>query len=120
MGRGPESWLDRPPADHAEAYVRPHDLDVFAERDGKPYWPATVERITPLGSVVRLDLRIAPDHPLQIELPRNRSLGVGFEYGDEVYVSPRHLNIYDRVQGTFQPVDVHHALGLSLQEGAGI
>ncbi|WP_165247578.1 sulfate/molybdate ABC transporter ATP-binding protein [Paludisphaera soli] len=120
IGRGPETWLDQPPADHAEAYVRPHDLDVFAERDGKPYWPARVERITPLGSVVRLDLRIAPDHPLHIELPRNRSLGVGFAPGDEVYVSPRHLNVYDRAQNSFQPVDVHRAMGLALQEGAGI
>ena len=120
IGRGPEAWLDRPPGEHAEAYVRPHDLDVQAERDGKPYWPAVVERITPLGGVVRLDLRIAPDHPLHIEVPRNRSLGVGFSSGDEVYVSPRHLNVYDRVQGSFQPVDVHRALGLSLENGAGI
>nr|WP_303652888.1 TOBE-like domain-containing protein [Paludisphaera mucosa] len=120
IGRGPETWLDRPPAEHAEAYVRPHDLDVYSERDGKPYWPATIERITPLGGVVRLDLRIAPDHPLQIELPRNRSHGVGFAAGDEVYVSPRHLNVYDRAQGSFQPVDVHRALGLALQDGAGI
>jgi len=120
IGRGPETWLDRPPAEHAEAYVRPHDLDVFAERDGKPYWPARIERITPLGGLIRLDLKIDPDHPLQIELPHNPSSGVGFSAGDEVYVSPRHLNVYDRAQGSFQPVDVHRAIGLSLQNGAGI
>jgi sulfate transport system ATP-binding protein len=120
VGGGPDEWLDRPPAEHAEAYVRPHDLDVFAARDGKPYWPATIERITPLGGVVRLDLRIAPDHPLHIETPRNRANGVGFHVGDEVYVSPRHLNVYDRVRGTFDPIDVHRAIGLSLENGAGI
>jgi len=120
VGGGPEEWLDMPPAEHAEAYVRPHDLDVFAARDGKPYWPARVERITPLGGVVRLDLRIAPEHPLYIEVPRDRSNGVGFATGDEVYVCPRHINIYDRVRGSFDPVDVHRAIGLSLESGAGI
>ncbi|WP_165071469.1 sulfate/molybdate ABC transporter ATP-binding protein [Paludisphaera rhizosphaerae] len=122
IGRSPETWVEIPPAnnEHAEAYVRPHDLDVHAQRDGKPYWPAVIERITPLGGVVRLDLRIAPDHPLHIELPSNRSAGVGFSTGDEVYVTPRHLNIYDRATGSFQPVDVHRAIGLSLENGAGI
>ena len=121
IGRGPETWVEGPPPDeHAEAYVRPHDLDVQAQRDDKPYWPAVIERITPLGGVVRLDLKIAPDHPLHIELPSNRSTGVGFTAGDEVYVTPRHLNIYDRSAGSFQPVDVHRAIGLSLQNGAGI
>ncbi|WP_337176089.1 sulfate/molybdate ABC transporter ATP-binding protein [Paludisphaera sp.] len=120
VGGGPSDWLDRPPAEHAEAYVRPHDLDVHATRDGKPYWPAIVERITPLGGVVRLDLRIAPDRPLHIEAPRNRALRLGFEVGDEVYVTPRHLNVYDRVRGSFDPVDVHRAIGLTLENGAGI
>ncbi len=120
IGRGPESWLEKPPTEHAEAYVRPHDLDVFAERNGKPYWPARVERITHLGGVVRLDLQIDADHPLQIEFPCDQATGVGFARGDEVYVTPRHLNVYDRAHGAFQPVDVNRAITTAWQAGAGI
>src|SRR3982750_2762221 len=30
-------------------YVRPHDLDVTRHRNGRPAWPARVDRLTPLG-----------------------------------------------------------------------
>lgn len=119
-GRGPDSWFETPPTPEAQAYVRPHDLDVFASRNGKPYWPARVERITPLGGLVRLDLRIDVDHALQIEVPHDQSIGVGFVPGDEVYVTPRHLNVFDRDRATFQPVDVNRAISQSWQAGAGI
>jgi len=119
-GRGPASWFKTPPTAEAQAYVRPHDLDVFAERNGKPYWPARVERITPLGGLIRLDLRIGVEHALQIEVPHDQAIGVGFAPGDEVYVTPRHLNVYDRDHANFQPVDVNRAITQSWQAGAGI
>jgi sulfate transport system ATP-binding protein len=119
-GQGPASWLGAPPSEEAEAYVRPHDLDVHAERNGKPHWTARVDRITPLGGILRLDLLIAPDQPLQIELPCDQSVDVGFNRGDEVYVTPRHINVYDRSHGAFQPVDVNRALNEAWQAGAGI
>jgi sulfate transport system ATP-binding protein len=119
-GVGPADLLSVPPGEHAEAYIRPHDLDVHAERNGKPYWNARVDRVTPLGGVLRLDLRIDRGEALQIELPHDQSVDVGFARGDEVYVTPRHLNIYDRAQGVFQPVDVNRALSQAWQAGAGI
>ncbi|WP_373926500.1 sulfate/molybdate ABC transporter ATP-binding protein [Paludisphaera borealis] len=119
-GVGLAALLEVPPSEHAEAYVRPHDLDVHSERNGKPYWTARVDRITPLGGILRLDLQIDPAHPLQIELPCDQSVEVGFTPGDEVYVTPRHLNIYDRTHGAFQPVDVNRALNEAWQAGAGI
>ncbi|WP_076350927.1 sulfate ABC transporter ATP-binding protein [Paludisphaera borealis] len=119
-GVGLAALLEVPPSEQAEAYVRPHDLDVHSERNGKPYWTARVDRITPLGGILRLDLQIDADHPLQIELPCDQSVEVGFARGDEVYVTPRHLNIYDRTHGAFQPVDVNRALNEAWQAGAGI
>src|SRR5690606_12696000 len=104
----------------AEAYVRPHDLDVHAGRNGKPYWNAPVDRITPLGGILRLDLQIDADHPLPIELPCGQSVEVGRNRGDGGYVTPRHLNVYDRDHGVFQPVDVNRALNEAWQAGAGI
>ncbi len=46
-------------------YVRPHDLDLAHERNGKPSWPGRVSRITPLGASVRLDIELADQNSLR-------------------------------------------------------
>ncbi len=88
----------------AQIYVRPHDMEVQRERNGRPCWRARVERLTPLGGVVRMDLSINGDHRIQLELISDESLDLEFAPGDTVFVTPRHMNVFDAQSHTFHPV----------------
>ncbi|MGO9811290.1 MAG: sulfate/molybdate ABC transporter ATP-binding protein [Isosphaeraceae bacterium] len=88
----------------AQIYVRPHDMEVQRERNGRPCWRARVERLTPLGGVVRIDLSISGDHRIQLELISDQSLDLEFAPGDTVFVTPRHMNVFDAQSHTFHPV----------------
>ena len=59
VGHGSRSPAD---ADGAaapvELYVRPHDLDLVYQRNGKPAWAGQVARVMPLGAFVRVDVTL--------------------------------------------------------------
>jgi sulfate/thiosulfate transport system ATP-binding protein len=88
----------------AQIYVRPHEMEVQRERNGRPCWRARVERLTPLGGVVRMELSINGDHRIQLELISDQSLDLEFAPGDTVFVTPRHMNVFDAQSHTFHPV----------------
>jgi len=88
--------------------VRPHDMELQRERNGRPCWGARVERLTPLGGVVRMELSIKGDHRIQLELISDPSLDLNFAPGDTVFVTPRHLNVFDAQSHTFHPVVLGH------------
>jgi len=92
------------PQSDAQIYVRPHDLEVQRQRNGRPCWSARVERVTPLGGAVRLELSINADHRIHLELPSDQSLDLNFAAGDSVFVTPRHINVFDARSHTFHPV----------------
>ncbi len=75
-------------------YVRPHDLDVTRHRNGRPAWPATISRLTPLGGTVRLDLNLQDGTALLVELTRKRSQELALSRGDDVFVSPKDLKVF--------------------------
>ncbi len=88
----------------AQIYVRPHDMEVQRERNGRPCWGARVEKITPLGGVVRMELSIDGDHRIQLELISDPCLDLDIIPGDRVFVTPRHINVFDARNHTFHPV----------------
>ncbi len=75
-------------------YVRPHDLDITRERNGKATWPATIGRLTPLGGSVKLDMVLRDGTTLLVELTRDRALELNLIKGEEVYVSPKELKYF--------------------------
>ena len=75
-------------------YVRPHDLEVSRERNGRPSWPARIGKLTPLGGTVRLDLTLHDGTVLMVELTRERASELMLNRGDEVFVSPKDLKIF--------------------------
>lgn len=75
-------------------FVRPHDLDINRERNGRPSWPARVGRLTPLGGTVRLDLDLHDGTSLLVELTRERAMELDLKKGDEVFVSPKDLKVF--------------------------
>ena len=104
--RGPPTASSRrsaSPTSVAEIYVRPHDLDVQSERNGKPYWPARVDGSPPSaassGSTCHRRAPTAPARAAQ-RPPRTPAS----PRGDEVYVIPRLINIFDPQSHTFHPV----------------
>ncbi len=90
----------------AQIYVRPHDLEVQRERNGRPCWGARVERITPLGGVVRMEVSIDDNHRIQLELISDASLDLDFTPGEKVFVTPRHINVFDAQSHRFHPVNL--------------
>jgi sulfate/thiosulfate transport system ATP-binding protein len=75
-------------------YVRPHDLDLSHERNGRPAWPARVVRVTPLGAFVRLDVRLDDGTEVRVELSRERHAELDARVGESLYVSPRDLKVF--------------------------
>ncbi len=85
-------------AEHAPAlaYVRPHDIDVLREpEDGDTTLPATVQRVSSLGSTVRLEVMQTPGGEFaEVEMTRERYAADPLRPGDLVFVKPRHLRIF--------------------------
>jgi sulfate transport system ATP-binding protein len=75
-------------------YVRPHDLDLMHEHNGRPCWPARVVRVTPLGAIVRLDVALADGTDVRVELGRERYAAVDPRVGELIYVAPRDLKVF--------------------------
>jgi sulfate transport system ATP-binding protein len=98
----------------AQIYVRPHDLEVSRRRNGRPCWGARVERVTPLGGVLRLELSIGDNHRVHLELLSDPSLDLNFARGETVFITPRNLNVFDARTHTFHPI----ALGREAEAGA--
>jgi sulfate transport system ATP-binding protein len=87
--------MDLPGSDGPmSVYVRPHDLDVTRHRDGRPCWPASIRRLTPLGGLARLELTLLDGTDIQVQLTRQRCLELGLSQGDDVFVSPKDLKVF--------------------------
>ena len=80
--------------DPATIYIRPHDLDVERHHDSRPSWPARVDRLVPLGGLVRLDLALADGTGLRVQMTRERWRELSLARGDDVFVAPRDLKVF--------------------------
>jgi sulfate transport system ATP-binding protein len=88
----------------AQVYVRPHDLAIERQRNGRPCWRARVDRVTPLGGVMRLELSIDEHHGLNLEMPSDRMPSFNLSQGDLVFVIPRQINVFDCQTNSFHPL----------------
>lgn len=70
-------------------YVRPHNFDVHPQPNGWPCWSARVDRTTPLGGVVRVDLKLRDSSPVQLEIAGDRWAQLDVPENGEIYLSPR-------------------------------
>jgi sulfate transport system ATP-binding protein len=84
----------------ATVYVRPHDLDVARQRNGRPAWPARINRLTPLGGTVRLDLTLFDGTALNVLITREQYHDLAPARGENVFVSPKDLKVF-REPGAF-------------------
>jgi sulfate transport system ATP-binding protein len=75
-------------------YVRPHDLDVAREVNGRPAWTARVDRLTRLGPLVRLELTLPDGTSLLVQLTRERCLELDLSEGESVFVTPKDMKVF--------------------------
>jgi sulfate transport system ATP-binding protein len=82
------------PDGFVSVYVRPHDLDISRERNGRPSWPARISRLVPMGGFVRLDLVLLDGTSLLVQLTSERCRELGLADGENVFVAPKDLKIF--------------------------
>ena len=101
----------------AQIYVRPHDLEILREQGDHPCWTARVERLTPLGGIVRVGLSIDPAHWIHIELPNDEAEELELSKGEEVLLAPRHVNVFDPRSLSFNPIILNHSSHVTTRRG---
>ena len=79
----------------ATAFVRSHELELLAKRNGRPSLEGKVVHVSPAGPVVRARV-FAADFGvvLNVDVTRDRYAELGLEVGDTVYVAPRDVRVY--------------------------
>ena len=76
-----------PVAELADRLVRPHDIDVRLD-PGDGSLEAMIERVVHLGFEVRVELTLASDRRLWVQLTRSRAAELELEPGQIVWVQP--------------------------------
>ena len=95
---GPLVWDqpagDRPDGHSARLFVRPYDLDIHRQRNGRPGLRAKVERVQSAGPQVRVELLAETGEAVVVEMSHAQYRESGVGAGDSVYVSLRDARIF--------------------------
>jgi sulfate transport system ATP-binding protein len=80
----------------AVAFVRPHDIDISRVPQDDTALAAQVKIVRALGSVVRLEAAAeGSSEIIEIELSRERFDSAPFAGGDQVFLRPRQIRIFE-------------------------
>lgn len=84
------------PDGRADAYIRPHELDISRSAEGGNCMEAQVVHINPAGSVVKVRV-LAADFGLMInvDLTLDRYRQLALETGEAIYVTPKEAKIFE-------------------------
>jgi sulfate transport system ATP-binding protein len=77
----------------ARLFVRPHEVEVGRERNGKPAFAAHITRIQSAGPVVKLELR-SEAGPVHVELSHEQFRREPLTAGEQVWVSVRDGKVF--------------------------
>lgn len=98
----------------AVGYMRPHDVEISLAPPKGQYVKAQVSHISPLGPIVRLDLkRLDTDETFEAELTRQRFSELGLAEKGTVYVTLHNLSFYVEPQPSSAPVSSYVPLQAS-------
>ncbi|HTB71935.1 MAG TPA: sulfate/molybdate ABC transporter ATP-binding protein [Polyangiaceae bacterium] len=77
-------------------YVRPHEIDLSRSEPEASSLAARVRRVQPAGASVRIEFEARPESaPLVAELDERRFLELALRAGDEVFLSPRRVRVFE-------------------------
>jgi sulfate transport system ATP-binding protein len=90
---------------NVRAFVRPHDVELQGRLDTDAPPPpshranggpsvARVERMSRVGWMVKLELRLADGQPLAVEVTKDRHAELGLVEGDQVLVNLRQAKLF--------------------------
>jgi len=78
----------------ARAFVRPHDLELLLEPNGRPTLRARVVRVHRAGPVARIELSGEDEQLLLSEMSHLEYARTPVAPGDTVYLSPRQARVF--------------------------
>ncbi len=82
------------------AYIRPQDFEVSTQPLGDSSFPATIDHISRLGPLIRLELRTQVSRqPVEVELSADAIQTLNVGKGDTVYLRARKLRIFTNPVG---------------------
>ena len=80
--------------DRASLAVRPHDLEMGKDPQGRQSLRARVVRIQSAGPVVKVELLTETDQTVFVELSHERFRQEAYAVGDEVFLTPRDSRLF--------------------------
>ena len=84
---------DAKAADKAVVYVRPHEIDI--SREGGPgALFGVISHVRLLGATVRLEVDVAEQDSVEVELTRERFMQGQWQVGETVHLLPREARVY--------------------------
>jgi sulfate/thiosulfate transport system ATP-binding protein len=78
----------------ARIFVRPFDLDILREANGRPAMRARVQRVQSAGPIVKIELRSETGEPVVVEMPHERFRESRVSCHDDVFVSLREAKVF--------------------------
>ncbi|MET0217732.1 MAG: sulfate ABC transporter ATP-binding protein [Burkholderiales bacterium] len=79
----------------AEAYARPHEIEVLRHPGGEAAIPAILHRAIPVGPRIRLELGLEEgDQPIEAEVSREAWSALQAAPGDRVFLRPRRFKLF--------------------------
>lgn len=77
------------------AFVRPHEIEVLAAANASCALPATIELVSVVGPLVRLELRVHEAKDLvHVELPKTRFRELGLAQGERAWIRPIAIRVF--------------------------
>jgi sulfate transport system ATP-binding protein len=80
--------------DSASLAVRPHDLEIWKDIQGRPGMRARIVRVQSAGPVVKVELVSDTDQVVFAEMSHERFCQEPYSVGDEVLVAPRASRLF--------------------------
>src|SRR5262249_24304933 len=88
------------PSQAAHVYVRPHELDIVSKTDGPASLQARVVHINPIGSYIRVQLRLtSSDAEVNVDISPRRHAELALEKGQHVFVTPQRIRVFAEPDG---------------------
>ncbi|RIK76798.1 MAG: sulfate ABC transporter ATP-binding protein [Planctomycetota bacterium] len=78
----------------ATAYLRPHELRIERQRNGKPSFAARVTRTHSAGSLARVSLETPSGAPVLVDVSLEEFAALGLREGETVYLYPKNARIF--------------------------
>ena len=78
----------------ARIFVRPYDLDIHQQQDGRPALRARVDRVQLAGPQVRVELTAETGEAVTVEMAHAQFRAAQVSAGDEVFVSLRDARVF--------------------------